>query len=106
MRLLKKGALMPGEVLLLENLRFYDEETKNDEAFAEKLAGSADVFINDAFAVSHRAHASVEAITRFVPICAAGFLMKKEITNFNRAMQNPDRPLTAVYRRRQGFRQT
>lgn len=92
----KARALKPGEVLLLENLRFYTEEEKNDEAFARKLGEAADVFISDAFAVSHRAHASVEAITRIVPVCAAGFLMKKEITNFERAMQNPERPLAAV----------
>jgi len=92
----KAGALAPGRVLLLENLRFYDEETNNDEAFARKLGAAADVFINDAFAVTHRAHASVEAITRVVPVCGAGFLMKKEITNFNRAMQDPERPLAAV----------
>ena len=90
------AALQPGEVLLLENLRFYNEETANDEAFARKLAEPADVFVSDAFAVSHRAHASVEAITRFVPVCAAGFLMKKEITGFERAMQAPERPLAAV----------
>ncbi len=94
---IEKGkALKPGEVLLLENLRFYGEETKNDEAFARKLGAAADVFISDAFAVSHRAHASVEAITRVVPVCAAGFLMKKEIQNFENAMNDPRRPLVAV----------
>ena len=94
---IEKGkALQPGEVLLLENLRFYSEEEKNDEGFAKRLGAAADVFISDAFAVSHRAHASVEAITRVLPVCAAGFLMKKEITNFERAMQNPERPVAAV----------
>lgn len=92
----KARALKPGEILLLENLRFHAQEEKNDESFARRLAEAADVFINDAFAVSHRAHASVEAVTRFVPLCGAGFLMKKEITNFNRTMQNPERPLAAV----------
>jgi len=89
-------ALNPGEVLLLENLRFYPEEEKNDAAFAEKLGAAADIFISDAFAVSHRAHASVEAITRVIPVCAAGFLMKKEIQSFENAMTHPKRPLAAV----------
>lgn len=92
----KGKALKPGEVLMLENLRFYGEEEKNDEAFARKLAAAAEVYVNDAFAVSHRAHASVEAITGFVPVVAGGFLMKKEITSFERAMLKPDRPLVAV----------
>ncbi|MBN2106411.1 MAG: phosphoglycerate kinase, partial [Deltaproteobacteria bacterium] len=89
-------ALKPGEVLLLENLRFYAQEEKNDEEFARKLAAGAELYVNDAFAVSHRAHASVEAITRFVPAVAGGFLMKKELVNFDKAMQNPERPLAAV----------
>lgn len=88
--------LKPGEVLLLENLRFYAEEEKNDAEFAKRLGTAADVFISDAFAVSHRAHASVEAITKVVPVCAAGFLMKKEIQSFENAMTNPKRPLAAV----------
>jgi len=92
----KAQALKPGEVLLLENLRFYAEEEKNDEAFAKKLAALAGAYINDAFAVSHRAHASVEAITHFVKDCGAGFLMKKEITSFEKAMNNPQRPLVAI----------
>jgi len=89
-------ALKPGEILLLENLRFYDQETKNDADFAVRLGASADVFISDAFAVSHRAHASVEAITKVVRVCAAGFLMKKEIQSFESAMTNPKRPLAAI----------
>ncbi len=92
----KAAALNPGEILLLENLRFYAEETANNEQFAKKLAGPSEIYINDAFAVSHRAHASVEAITRFVPVCGAGFLMKKEITNFECAMHAPKRPLAAI----------
>jgi phosphoglycerate kinase len=92
----KAGALKPGEVLLLENLRFYAAEEKNDAEFAKKLAALAGSYINDAFAVSHRAHASVEAITHFVKECGAGFLMKKEITSFERAMNNPQRPLVAI----------
>ena len=66
-------SLNPGDVILLENLRFHPEEEKNDEGFAGKLAGLADIYINDAFAVSHRAHASVEAITRFAKQAGAGF---------------------------------
>ena len=89
-------ALKPGEILMLENLRFYGQEEKNDQEFARKLASGAQIYVNDAFAVSHRAHASVEAITHFVPVVAGGFLMKKEITSFEKAMLNPERPLTAV----------
>lgn len=92
----KAGALKPGQVLLLENLRFYAQEEKNDEEFAGKLAALSEVYINDAFAVSHRAHASVEAITRFMKECGAGFLMKKEITSFEKALNNPQRPLVAI----------
>jgi phosphoglycerate kinase len=92
----KKAALQPGQVLLLENLRFYSQETKNDADFAAQLGAGADVFISDAFAVSHRAHASVEAITHVVPVCAAGFLMKKEIQSFENAMSNPEHPVAAV----------
>lgn len=89
-------ALKPGEVLLLENLRFYAQEEKNDEEFARKLAAGAEIYVNDAFAVSHRAHASVEAITHFVPVVVGGFLMKKEITSFEKAMLKPERPLAGV----------
>ncbi|HUT83748.1 MAG TPA: phosphoglycerate kinase, partial [Thermodesulfobacteriota bacterium] len=92
----KAKALKPGQVLMLENLRFYPEEEKNDDAFALKLASLADCYINDAFGVSHRAHASVDAITRHARVCAAGFLMKKEITYFEKAMKAPARPLVAI----------
>ncbi|MGM0452076.1 MAG: phosphoglycerate kinase [Thermodesulfobacteriota bacterium] len=84
------------DILLLENLRFYPEEEKNDEAFARSLADLGDIYINDAFAVSHRAHASVEAITRHTRQSAAGFLMLKELKYFKDAMENPRRPLVAV----------
>src|SRR6185369_16825502 len=67
-------ALQPGEVLMLENVRFHAEEEKNDAAFAKKLASLADVFVNDAFGTAHRAHASTEGITRFVPQAASGYL--------------------------------
>jgi phosphoglycerate kinase len=92
----KAKSLKPGQVLMLENLRFHGEEEKNDDAFARKLASLADCYINDAFAVSHRAHASVVAITRHVKECAAGFLLKKEITYIEKAMKEPARPLVAI----------
>ena len=92
----KAQHLKPGDILLLENLRFHPEEEKNDEGFARKLAGLADIYINDAFAVSHRAHASVEAITHFAGKKGAGFLIKNEITYFNKAMGEPERPLIAI----------
>jgi phosphoglycerate kinase len=85
-----------GDVVLLENLRFYPGEDKNDAEFAKQLAGLCDVYIDDAFAVSHRAAASNTAITQFVNVCAAGFLLKNEIEYFNKAMGNPARPLIAI----------
>jgi len=88
--------LKAGEVLLLENLRFHPEEEKDDEEFSKRLASLADVYVNDAFAVSHRAHASVHGITRFVSVCAAGYQMEKEITYFRQAMVEPKRPLGMV----------
>lgn len=85
-----------GDVILLENLRFHPEEEKNDDEFAKKMAGLCDVYINDAFAVSHRAHASVVAITKYVPISGAGFLLQKELDYFRKAMTDPRRPLVAI----------
>jgi phosphoglycerate kinase len=84
------------DVILLENLRFYPGEDKNDAEFAKKLASLCDVYIDDAFAVSHRAAASNSAITEFVKTCAAGFLLKNEIEYFHKAMGNPVRPLVAI----------
>ncbi len=92
----KAAAMKPGDILLLENLRFHKEEEKNDPAFAKSLAALADIYVNDAFAVSHRAHASVEGITKFVQERAAGFLMKEELRYLGQVMENPDRPLVAV----------
>jgi len=92
----KAHGLQPGEVLLLENLRFHPEEEKNDQGFAQRLAGLADIYINDAFAVCHRAHASVEAITHFCKDKGAGFLVKNEITYFTKALEKPERPLVAI----------
>jgi phosphoglycerate kinase len=89
-------ALKPGDVLLLENLRFHKEEEKNDPGFAQSLAKLADVYVNDAFAVSHRAHASVEGMTRFFKDKAAGYLMRDELHYLGKIMQDPARPLVAV----------
>ena len=89
-------AMKPGDILLLENLRFHPEEEKNDEAFGQELAGLADIYINDAFAVAHRAHASVVAVAKYAKECAAGFLMKDELKFFNQSLEKPARPLVAI----------
>jgi len=89
-------ALKPGEVLLLENLRFHPEEEANDEGFARGLAALADCYVNDAFAAAHRAHASIEAITRFLQPAAAGLLMQRELEALTRILDRPERPLVAV----------
>jgi phosphoglycerate kinase len=89
-------AMKPGEIVMLENVRFYPGEEKNDSGFARQLANGCEIYVNDAFAVSHRAHASVEAITRVIPVIAAGFLMRNEMTFFDKAMSNPVRPLVAI----------
>jgi phosphoglycerate kinase len=85
-----------GDVVLLENLRYHSEEQKNDDEFAKKLVELCDVYVNDAFAVSHRINASVVAITKYVPVCAAGFLLQKELDYFKQAIANPMRPLVAI----------
>jgi len=84
------------EVLLLENLRFHPAEQANEEGYAKSLAVLCDVYINDAFAVSHRENASVHAITKFAPLCAAGFLLQTELEYFSKAMAAPQRPLVAI----------
>ncbi len=89
-------ALGKGQALLLENLRFHAGEEKNDPAFSEQLAALAQVYVNDAFAVSHRAHASVHGITRHVRVCAAGYQLQKEVDYFKQAMESPKRPLAMV----------
>ncbi|MBI5562798.1 MAG: phosphoglycerate kinase [Deltaproteobacteria bacterium] len=89
-------AMKPGDVVMLENLRFHPEEEKNNGAFGASLGELADVYINDAFAMAHRAHASNVAITNHVKEYAAGFLMKKELTYFAMAMEKPVRPLIAI----------
>ncbi|ADL08583.1 phosphoglycerate kinase [Thermosediminibacter oceani] len=89
------ASMKPGDVMLLENVRFYAEEEANDRGFAEKLAKLADIYINDAFGTAHRAHASTAGVAEFLP-AGAGFLMKKEIETMGRALENPDRPFVAI----------
>lgn len=84
-----------GDVILLENVRFYPEEEKNDPNFAQELASLADIYVNDAFGTAHRAHASTEGVARILP-AVAGFLMEKEITFFSRVLKSPERPFIAV----------
>ncbi|MCD6215084.1 MAG: phosphoglycerate kinase, partial [Candidatus Desulfofervidus sp.] len=88
--------MKPGDIIFLENLRFHPGETANDPEFSRKLAKLADIYINDAFAVCHRAHASVVGVPKYTKICAAGFLLKDELTYFHRALEAPARPLVAV----------
>jgi phosphoglycerate kinase len=85
-----------GGVVLLENLRFYAEEEKNDGAFAQKLCRLCDVYVNDAFGAAHRAHASVEALVKLVPASGAGLLMEKELTYLGQALDKPARPFVAI----------
>ena len=93
----KSAALKSGEVLLLENLRFYKEEEKGDEAFAEKLAKLGDIYVNDAFGTAHRAHASTAIIAKFFKGSKfSGYLMASEINNAEKVLNNPDRPFTAI----------
>lgn len=89
-------ALKPGEVLLLENVRFHKEEEKNDPAFAKKLAALGEVYCCDAFGSAHRAHASVEGIAHQLPVAVAGFLMEQELEYLGRATLNPERPYIAI----------
>ncbi|MEZ0327432.1 MAG: phosphoglycerate kinase [Fimbriimonas sp.] len=85
----------PGDVLLLENVRFHAEEEKNDPAFAQQLASLADVFVNDAFGTAHRAHASTEGVAHLLP-SVAGFLIEKEIAALGHALENPRKPFVAI----------
>ena len=88
--------MQPGDVLLLENLRFHQGEEDNDDTFSKALASLGDVYINDAFGTAHRPHASTVGITKFIPVSAAGFLLKKEIEYLEGAVENPVRPFVAV----------
>lgn len=92
----KANALIDGEVLLLENLRFYKEEEKNDGEFSKKLASLAEVYVDDAFGAAHRAHASIEGITHHLPVKAAGLLLQKELDYLGGAVANPRRPFVAI----------
>ncbi|MFM7401771.1 MAG: phosphoglycerate kinase, partial [Bacteroidota bacterium] len=94
----KAAALKSGEVLLLENTRFYQEEEKGDEAFAQKLAALGDIYVNDAFGTAHRAHASTTIVARHFDKQhkTFGFLMEREIENATRAMKEPAKPVTCV----------
>jgi phosphoglycerate kinase len=88
--------LKSGECLLLENLRFYAEEEKNDPDFARKLANLGEIYINDAFGTAHRAHASTEGLTKYFKQCAAGYLMQKELKYLGMALSNPASPFVAI----------
>ena len=90
------ASLKEGEVLLLENLRFYKEEEKGDEAFAQKLAKLGDIYVNDAFGTAHRAHASTAVIAQFFDEKVAGYLMQSELENADKVIENPTAPYTAV----------
>ncbi len=89
-------SLQSGDVLLLENLRFYAEEEKNDPGFASKLAELGDVYVNDAFGSAHRAHASTEGITKYISTSVAGYLMQKELNYLGKAVGTPERPYCAI----------
>ena len=89
------ASLMPGDIMLIENVRFRKEETKNEEAFSKELAELADIFVNDAFGTAHRAHCSTAGIAAYLP-AVSGFLMEKELRFFGDALENPQRLFTAV----------
>ncbi|MBD2604364.1 phosphoglycerate kinase [Scytonema hofmannii FACHB-248] len=90
------GALQNGQVLLLENVRFYKEEEQNDPEFAQKLAANADLYVNDAFGTAHRAHASTEGVTNYLSPSVGGYLIEKELQYLQSAIANPQRPLAAI----------
>lgn len=88
--------MQPGDITLLENIRFYPEEEANDPDFAKKLASLAVIYVNDAFGTAHRAHASTEGVAHFLPVAVAGFLMQKEIDYLGKAVSNPEKPFVAI----------
>jgi len=92
----KVAAMQNGQVLLLENVRFYAEEEKNNPEFAKKLAANADLYVNDAFGTAHRAHASTEGVTHYLSPSVGGYLMEKELQYLQNAIENPQRPLAAI----------
>lgn len=91
-----RSELQPGQVLLLENTRYHAEEETNDPAFAKNLAGQAQVFVNDAFGTAHRAHASTEGVTKFIPVSAMGFLIESELEYLEVKLDNPERPFLVI----------
>ena len=92
----KSSELQPGQVLLLENLRFYKEETKGDEEFARKLSVHGDIWVNDAFGTAHRAHASTAIVGKFIDDKVAGYVMKAELENADKVLKSVDKPFTAI----------
>lgn len=90
------AAMKPGQVILLENVRFHPEEEKNNPEFAKQLASVADLYVNDAFGTAHRAHASTEGVTQYLSTSVAGFLIEKELEYLQNAIDNPQRPLAAI----------
>jgi len=90
------GSLKPGEVLLLENLRFYKQEEKGDTGFAEKLSKHGDIYVNDAFGTAHRAHASTTIVAQFFKDKCAGYVMAAELDNAKKVMENATKPFTAI----------
>ena len=90
------ATMADGAVTVLDNVRFYKEETKNDAGFAEKLAAPADLFVNDAFGTAHRAHASTEGVTKFLSPSVAGFLLQKELDYLDGAVSDPKKPFCAI----------
>jgi len=90
------AALADGDILLLQNLRYYEAETRNSLDFAAQLARLGDLYVNDAFGTAHRAHASTEGVTHYLEVCAAGLLMMKELDYLGRLLQNPEKPFVAV----------
>jgi phosphoglycerate kinase len=92
----KIAAMSNGQVALLENVRFYPEEEKNDPEFAKKLAANADLYVNDAFGTAHRAHASTEGVTKYLSPAVAGYLIEKELEYLQNAIESPKKPLAAI----------
>jgi 3-phosphoglycerate kinase len=91
-----RASLQPGQVLLLENTRYHAEEEANDSTFAKDLAGLAQIFVNDAFGTAHRAHASTEGVTQFIPVSAMGFLIESELEYLEVKLNNPERPFLVI----------
>merc|ERR1712048_909453 len=89
-------AMKDGDVIILENTRFYKGETKNDGELAESMASLADLYVNDAFGTAHRAHSSTEGVTKYLSPCVSGFLLKKELEYLQGAVDTPVKPMAAI----------